>query len=70
MNVASAFAAAVMVLSGMLTVGTFYLIFRGPFLGQPMLDTVPLALAIAGFLVGLFVFTRSLFAVFGVSVRV
>jgi hypothetical protein len=38
-----------------LTVGTGYLLVRGPFLGGALLEPVPLMLALAGFVVGVVV---------------
>lgn len=39
------------------TVATGYLLVRGPFLGQKLLDPIPMLAALCGFVVGIVVLT-------------
>ncbi|ADQ67397.1 hypothetical protein GL213_09100 [Halogeometricum borinquense] len=64
------FYSIVSLLGLIVTLGTGFLLVRGPFLGGTLLKPVPLMLALAGFVVGIVVLTWGATRTVGVGSRV
>ena len=70
MGVVTALFLAVTLVGAATALGAGYLVVRGPFLGGPALDPVPLFAALGGFLVGIVVTTWAAVRAFDVGARV
>ncbi len=68
-GVVTALFLAVSLVGAAVTLGTGYLVVRGPFLGGPTLDPVPLFASLGGFVVGIVTTTWAAVRAFDVGAR-